>query len=312
MYSSTISVGPTDTALSGITGASIITQSTGTFYSAVNNASSLTSWSTLGVNDTTPGASAITYFTRSSTNSFAIFSATPAWVSQTKNATVSASTGTFFQLRADFTVTAATETPSLNDFAFNWFEGQASDKMYGAYWDYALWFSISSGTVSNNNRIIKFDLLNNLWTLYDIASNGFLVYNNSLYFGSSSVGKLYKFGGVTSDENSAINSYWKSKDFFGATPFQDEDMRTLSWYAKSSSGTVLSVTYQINESTTTSSYNINLFDRLSNVIRSNRNFPVGSLANTINYKIGDNSTNPSWEVYAGQDSFIVRPWNAYP
>ncbi len=299
-------------ALPQISSVTVIAASTGTFYSAVNNASSLTSWNTFNVSESLSGSSVISYFTRSSTNTFTVLSSTPTWVSQTKNATVSASTGTYFQARADFTITAATETPRLDDFTFNWFEGNASDKMYATYFDYSIWFSVSLGsTTTTNNRILKYDLRNRFWTMYDIRANGFLTYNTNLYIGDATVGKTYKFGGVYSDNSSAISSYWKSKDFFGDTPFQDEDLRNMSWYCKESSGTALSVTYQVNESTETT-YSINLYDSVSNVIRHNRNFPASALANVFNIKLGDNSTNTPWECYAGQVTYIRRPWVVYP
>jgi hypothetical protein len=309
-FSSTISIGGSDQGLTYISSITVIGSSTGTYYSAVDNASNLTSWSNLGVTDSI-GNSQITYYTRSSTSSFTVLSTTPVWVSQTKNATVTASTGTYFQLRADFTVTAATEIPTINDFTFNWYEGKASDKMYGTYFDYAIWFAVSLGSsTSSNNRILRYDLLNQAWTLYDIPSNGFLTYNNQLYIGSSSVGKLYKFGNdLTSDDNQPINAYYKTKDFFGASPFLDEDMRTISWYTKASSGTTLTVSYQVNKSTTTS-YNINLYSSLGNVMRNNRNFPSGTMVNTINFMFGDNSSNPLWQVFAGGYTYVPRPWNA--
>lgn len=311
IYTTTISVIQGQDALTSISSFTILSRSTGTYYSAVNNAPNLTSWSTFGANDSTPGNSAITYYVRTATGSFAVGSSTVAWVQQTKNATVNYSTGTYFQLRADFGITAATETPTLSDFTFSWYEGTASDKMYGIYFDYGLWFSLSVGsTTSNNNRVLRYDLINQIWTIYDTPSNGFLTYNNRLYFGSPTVGKLYEFGGgLTSDDNVAINSFWKSKDFFGASPFLDEDMRTLSWYVKQSSGTTLAITYTTNGQTSTS-YNLNLYSPTTQFIRNNRNFPAGTQVNTINFKFGDNSTNPLWEVFAGGYTYVPRPWNA--
>ena len=306
------SVGSTDNALSSFNSITLLARSTGTYYSAVNNAPNITSWSNIGITDSIPGASTITYYSRASTSAFTVTSATPTWIVQAKNSNVAASTGTYFQLRADFRITAATETPSMSDFTFNWFEGSATDKMYGAYYNYAIWFSVSLGsTTTTNNRILRWDLLNQGWNVYDIPSNGFLLYNSSLYIGDSTVGRTYKFGGVNSDNNVAINSYWKSKEFFGSSPFQDEDIRQMSWYCAASSGTTLSVTYQVNESTQTT-YSINLYDSTSNVIRSNRNLPQGTVANVFNVKIGDNSTNPAWNCFAGQYWYVTRPWNVKP
>lgn len=308
-YTGTIAIGSGDSIFSAINSATILSRSTGTYYSAVNNAPNLSAWSTLNVTDTLPGNSTIAYFSRASTNSFTVASSTPSWVSQTKNATVSASTGTYMQFRADFSLTAATESPTLNDFTFNWFEGSASDKMYGSYFSNGIWFSVSLGTTAvTNNRIFRYDLLAKVWTLYDIPSNGFLTYSNNLYFGDTLAGKVYQFGNnVTSDNGSAINAYWKSKAYFGDSPFTDKDLRMASWYIAKSSGTTLTLTYTLNESTSVSK-SLSLYDSRKNIIQSNWNFPLGSIGTNFNVQFGDTSSNPIWEVFGGAIYFVPRPW----
>lgn len=312
VYSTTMTT--TDpTLLPQISSVTLIAASTGTFYSAVNNAAQLSSWNEFTATDANPGTASITYYTRASTNNFTVLSTTPTWVLQSKNSTVSASTGTYFQAREDFSMSVTTDVPDLSDFQFNWFEGMAADKMYATYFNNAIWFSLNLGTTTTtNNRILRYDLLAQAWTLYDIPANGFLTYNNFLYFGGSSTGCVFQYGNsVTSDNGSAINSYWKSKDFFGVSPFQDEDLRMSSWYAKSSSGTILSITYQVNESTQTT-YSFNLFDPKASISRHTRNFLAGSMYNTINWKFGDNSANPAWEVFAGQWIYVPRSLSVYP
>lgn len=308
-YCSTISLNSTDAAFTYISTATILARSTGTYYSNVNFAPNITSWSTLGITDSISGNSAVTYYSRASTGSFTILSSTPNWASQTKNATVAVSTGTYMQLRADFAITAATESPTLNDFTFNWFEGTAADKMYATYFQNGIWFSVSLGTAATtNNRILRHDLLSNLWTLYNIPANGFLTYNNNLYFGDPTAGKIYQFGNnVTSDNGTAINAYWKSKAFFGDSPFTDKDLRMASWYIAKSSGTSLTLTYTLNESTTVSR-SLSLFDSRKNVIQNNWNFPLGSVATNFNVQFGDNSSNSPWEVFGGVVYFVPRPW----
>ena len=87
---------------------------------------------------------------------------------------------------------------------------QAGDKAYAQYYDYGIWWSVQLGTgASNNNYILKYDLINNGWLIYDIPINGMYVKNNSLYFGSATGGYIYKFGGVTNDNGAAINAYWQ-------------------------------------------------------------------------------------------------------
>lgn len=315
IYSSTmIATSLTDASvLPQITDVAVIAASTGTFYSAVNNASLLSAWNEFAVGDTTNGSASITYYTRASTNSFTILSSTPTWVAQAKNSTVAASTGTYFQARADFSMSVASDTAFLSDFQFNWFEGSAADRMYGTYFDNAIWFSVSLGTSSTtNNRILKYDLLNATWLLYDIKANGFLTYGNNLYFASPLDGNVFEYGqGVVSDSGTAINSYWKSKAFFGDSPFSDKDLRMASWYIAKSSGTTLTMTYTMDESTTVTK-TINLYNSSKNLIQSNWNFPLGSIGTNFNVQFGDNSSNPRWEVFGGLITFVPKPWKITP
>lgn len=329
-YDGVFALGATDTTYSSFTGGDIkyapgstpysasiweydVIATTGAYYSAVNNAPNLSSWNSFTANASLNNGT-LSYYTRASTNSFAVLSSTPAWVAQTNGSIVAASTGTYFQLMSSFSITAATQTPTLNDFTFNWFEGSAADKMYGTYFNNAIWFSVSLGTsTTTNNRILRYDLLAGLWTLYDIPANGFLTYNNNLYFGGPSTGVVYQFGqGVTSDNGSAINAYWKSKPFFGDSPFTEKDLRTASYYVGESSGTTLSLTYTLDESTRTIAKTISLYDSRKNFIQNNWNFPTGSTASNFSVQFGDNSTNPSWEMFGGAVVFVPRPWRATP
>lgn len=288
--------------------------SSGAYYSAVKNAPNLTSWGAYNSNWSAPGASSVGWNVRASTNIFTVLSSTPAWAAQTIGGTVNYSTGTYFQTRVDLSLVKASAAPSLYDFEFNWYEGSASDKMYATYFRNGLWFSVSLGSsTSTNNRIFRYDLLSNLWTVYDIPANGFLTYNNNLYFGDPTAGRIFQFGQNSySDNGSSINAYWKSKPFFGDSPFSDKDLRVASWYIASDSGTTLTMTYTVNETTTTITKSINLYDSKRNIIQHNWNFPLGSIATNFNAKFGDTSSNAPWEVFGGGIQFVPRPWKVYP
>lgn len=283
--------------------------SSGAYYSAVHNAPSLTSWDVFSANQQTNDGT-ITYFTRSSTTFFTTLSSTPSWVAQTKDTLVSASTGTYFQVMSSFSVTAATQNPTINDFTFNWFEGTASDKPYGIYFgrDNAIWWSVASGSgQSTNNRILRWDLLNHGWVIYDIPSNGFLIRNQSLYIGSSSTGTISKYGDTDSDNGTAINSYWKSKDFIGDSPLSDKEFRTLSVLAKSVANSSMTVIYTLNASSSTA-YTVPLYNASSSILRNNRYLPAGRVGNTINVKFGNNAADQYWELFLAAFGYLKKAW----
>lgn len=306
IYSSTISATSSASSLPQLTDVSIVAASTGTYYSAVNNASNISSFGTFGANDTTDGGT-LAYYVRASTGLFTILSSTPNWVSQSKNATVNYATGTYMQMKAEFSVTYATATTSLNDFSFNWFEGNSVDKSYIKYWNDYVWVAVSSGTTGLNNRIQRWDILNQTWLLDDIPANGFLVDNNNLYFGSPTAGKVYKYGnGVTTDDSGSINAYWKSKNFSGDDPFVQKNWDQSDFVVKAASPTVMSVIYQLDGSTTTT-YSMNLYHPTKTILHKGVNLS-GRIGTFYNVRFGDSSSNPRWEVFGYRSRYTTLPW----
>lgn len=286
------------------------TMTNGVYYSAVHNANNLTSWNSFAATIGSDGTQA--FFTRSSTSSFTTLSSTPTWVSQTVGSVVAASTGTFFQMKDSFTVTAASQTPSLQNFAFNWIEGSAGDQAYMLYFDNAIWASMTYGVgVSTNNFIFRRDLVNDGWGLYDFGANGMLVQNNTLYFGSPTDGSVYQFGSGTSDNGTAINAYWKSKDFTAIDPFTQSQLNQADVFAKQNTGQTLTATYTTDTSTSTS-YTINLSLPTQGFIQSRKLLPSGKTGYAFNFKLSDNTTTSAWEVFGFRLTYTTLPWKPTP
>jgi hypothetical protein len=307
-YSSTISVTNGQDALTSITSISILARSTGTYYSAVKNAPNLNGWSTFGVNQSLNGGTE-TYYIRSSTNSFTVLSSTPSWVSQSVGGLVSASTGTYFQVRDDFALTAATQTPTLNDFTVNWTEGTASDQAYMLYFDNAIWESVAFGSgQSTNNYIFKYDLINRGWTVYNFGAGGLLVQANTLYFGdtSTSGANVFNFGTGTSDNGTAIQSYWRSKTYTGTDPFLMTQLTNIDVFAKKDQGTTLTSTYTTDTSTATS-YSISL-STSNQITQSRKLLPAGKQGYTWDLKLGDTSASSAWEILGYRVGLIQQPY----
>lgn len=272
----------------------LITSSTGTLYSSIKNAPNLTTWSTFGVNDSL-NEGTISFFLRSSTNAFTVLSSTPAWTAQSVGSLIGISTGTYFQARADFAVTSATQNPTLNDFTVNWFEGTATDQAYMLYFDNAIWESVAFGSgQSTNNYIFKRDLINDGWLLYNFGAGGLLVQSNRLYFGDTSAGNVFNYGTSTSDNGTAINAFWRSKTFTGNDPFLQNQLTQIDTFAKKDQGTTLTGTYTLDTSTATS-YSISL-STPNAFTQSRKPLPSGKLGYGFDFKIGDTSASSNWEV----------------
>lgn len=282
--------------------------STGTYYSAIHNAGNLTTWSTfLATDNTAVGGGTINYFIRSSTNSFSILSSTPAWTAQTNGSLVAASTGTYFQEKTDFLIRSTSETPVLNDFTFNWFEGSATDQAYLLYFDNAIWESVTYGSgVAVNNYIFRNDLINDGWGLYGFGAGGMLIEGNKLYFGDTSNGNIYQFGSGASDNGTAITSYWKSKDFTATDPFTQAALSNIDIFAKSNQNATLTSTYTTDTSTATA-YSFSLTNANA-IVQSRKLLPSGKLGYTFNVKVGDASSVSQWEVLGIRAGYTVNPY----
>lgn len=308
-YLSTFTVVSEGNALGALQGVNILTRSSGTYFSAVKNAPNLSAWSTFNPTWIDNGDD-INFAMRSSTSPFYVLNSSPPWITQSASALVSIATGTYFQMVATFTVTAATNTPSsLNDFTINWFEGSATDQAYMLYFDNAIWASVAYGTgVSSNTYIFKDDLINNGWTLYDFGAGGMLVQNNHLFFGSVSTGTVFQFGSGTSDNGNAINSYWKSKDFTGTDPFLQSQLTQIDTFAKKNQNQALTATYSLDTSTTTTSYSIPLSSATASIIQSRKLLPSGKLGYTFDIKYGDNTTSSAWELFGFRIGQVQQPY----
>ncbi len=307
VYSATITAGGSASNLPQLQDVSILTASSGTYYSAVKNAPNLTAWSTFGagtaLNDGTE-----TFYMRSSTSSFSVLSSTPSWTAQTNGGLITIATGTYFQVRDDFAITAATQTPTLNDFTVNWFEGSATDQAYILYFDNAIWQSVAFGSgQSTNNYIFKKDLINDAWTLYNFGVGGMLTQANRLYFGSTSLGNIFSYGTTTSDNGTAIQSYWKSKEFAGPDPFLQNQLTNIDTFAKKDQGSTLTATYTVETSTSTS-FSIALSSTTQTLIQSRKLLPSGKLGYTFSMQYGDTSTSSAWEILGFRIGFVQQPY----
>ncbi len=278
-----------------------------TFYSQVNPAPNLTAWNTFSAD--TNGLGTYTYSVRGASNSITILSSSPTFVSVLSGAIPNIAVSTRMQVQAIVTTTSPFVEPSLDAFTLNWFEGLASDKAYGGYFDYALWWNVQLGTgAAYNNYVVKYDMINNGFTIYDIPMNGFYVRGGSLYFGSSTGGYIYKYGGVNNDNGSAINAYWKSKDFInGEGPFNDDEYVRLSLLTTSVQNSSMTVTYELNGNSETS-FVMPLYTPTSDYRYRNLNLPTGKTATTFNLKFGNNATEQPFELFAIQYGYREKPW----
>jgi len=281
--------------------------STMSYYSEVHNAANLTAWGSFVGNKSDDGGTHDIYI-RAATETFTSDSSTPSWVSATFGTIPTMSTGSFIQMRDDFSIAYATQAPALYDFTFNWQEGSVEDKTYAVYHEDAIWWAVASGAgVTANNYILRLDLFNRGWGLYNIGMNGMLIKDNNLFFGSVSSGYIYQFGSATNDNGSDIEAYWKSKDYPVSSLFTEKEFNRVSVAAASDAGSNVTLTYELDGSTSTN-YSIGLEDANSDFIKNNRNLAAGETGQTINFKIGNDAADQPFEIFGIQFGYRSKPW----
>lgn len=307
-YVSTISITATDVASATLTSVTLQDATTGSIYSAWKNAPNFSAWGTFNPTTADNGGSH-SFFVRASTSAQSVLNSTVTWVAQTANAQVATSTvGVYFQIRDDFSITAATSTPTLSDFTVNWFEGSAGDQAYMLYFDNAIWESVAYGVgVSSNNYVFRYDLINQGWTLYYFGAGGMLIQNNHLFFGSVTDGNVFQYGSGTSDNGTAMTAYWKSKEFTGEDPFLQNQLTNIDTFATKNTGQSVTATYTTDTATSTS-YSIALSSTTQTIIQNRKLLPSGKLGYTFNFKVGDATTTSGWEVLGYRIGFTQLPY----
>lgn len=284
-------------------------QSTGTFISQVKEVgTSISSWGNFTADSSGDGT--IAYFVRTATSSAMLDSAS--WVSVTDNSQITASTNPFVQVKATFTITAATQVPTLENFTIFWNEGTLtrtygiSDKNHRLFWSLA-----ENGSTANNATYI-YDMRFTAWLKYSAAIDSPAKVGDYIYFGDTSIGDVYIYPSGSTDDGTAITAYWKSKDFLGSDPFSEKIWKSYSVLAKTDAGSNFDLTYSTNMATG-SLRNYSLTDSASATIkRINTLFPTGTVSSFLNLKFSNDDSDAPFEIYSFRLDYDQRPWRVMP
>ena len=284
--------------------------SSGIFYSAVKNAPNITSFGSLSTSQQDNGGTQ-TFYMRSSTSTFTVQSSTPAWVAQGANTTISIATGTYFQVRDDFAITSATQTPTLNDFSVSWREGTPRQPMASVVADKRYFLSFSTSTDANRNTAMLVLTKGPVWSFWSIAAGSLLSHRGAYYFTNNvDNGKVYTLFSGTSDDTAAINSYVKTKDFALADVTQDKLMDSFYLIFDSKGATDITTKYFLDRQATEYSLADVSQDETDGLVTAKLNFPLSAstpnYGKTISFKIGSNDTEDSLALYGGILNYRTR------
>lgn len=284
--------------------------------------SSISAWGTLSCAQTLAGAGSLVYYATSAVSCAALpISTAPVnaqgaaqagWTQQTNNATVTIATNTAVFIGWRSLLGSATDQAQVDACVLSWNEGTPAQPSWAAYDSrrQAIYWTSTVDGASATNRLLKYDLNLGEWFPWDIAAQAPRVINNELYFGGAGAGTWNKYGLVDSDNGSAINAYWKSKDI-GSDPFKAKDFKTLSILSRNQGTGTMTGTWT-NSIGNTGSYTISLSTGSGiSYARSNFNLPKKSPQAFMNVRVGNNSSTP-FEVLGVGLTWSVFPWKVEP
>lgn len=310
-YSSTITPVSPGTTLPIIGSVSFVARSTGTYYSAVHNVSSMNSWGNFSVDDVSNGGT-ITYFVRSATSSFTVLSSTPAWAPQIKNSIITSSTGTYFQMSSTFSITLATQTPTLNDFTFNWNVGSRKPPMASMVYDNRYWLSVTTNTADSSNDGVLVLSKGPIWTRFSIHAGAFINWKNQPYFADAdSTGYTYQLEQGLNDNGTAIDSWFKTKDYAPGGIIKDKVWDKFYMVANNEGNYNIYTNYYTDRVATGFSLGTVVQNETPGTLLANLNIPIDAthqnFSRTISLKFQNNDIDAPFKFYGGSLKYHLRP-----
>jgi len=274
--------------------------------------SNISSWGLLSCTESITGNASIVYAATSTPNCNSIAPSSWTFTTQVNNTALTVSTKAAVYLRFTSLLTSATEQARIDACTLYWNNGVVSPPVSGVFdsINNAIFWTAAINNSSYNNRVIKYDLNLNEFFPFDLAANALKIIDNSVYFGSSNGGYWNKYGasGVDSDNGSAINAYWKSRDFSGEDPFREKTFQKISVIARNQGSGSATVTYTTSDNSS-GSYSVSLATTAGvNYIRKNYFLPRLSPHTFMNVKFSNNVANGPFEILGLRLDYFIQPW----
>lgn len=283
---------------------------TGTYITQSHNiGSNITAYKNFIAVDDSDGGT-ITYSIRTATTEGGLSSAS--WTTVTNNTEISATERAWEQVRMQFVVTSATQNPTVNSIMTQWDEGNIVRSFGISDEDHRILWSVADGSATAADITLIYDPRFNTWLKYDFPFIGPTTVNNKIYFGDASAGNVYLWPSGSTDNGTAITSYWKSKDFTSGSPFSEKIYRSLSLMAKTETGSNMDITYIVDGITSTS-YNVSLTESSNRTyINNNRLLPSGTFGTVWNIQFGNDDADAPFEMLSLGYDYETKPWRVRP
>lgn len=198
----------------------------GTFVSQKHDtASTIFQWKAFQADYDNAGGTSAFYYRTATTN---LLLDSASWVAILPGSDIiSATASTFVQFKIELSAGSATREPLVNDVTINWITGASAAQVrsnqiiHGVSWKGRYWFDASEVGQSANNIVIirgkkSFGYPWHMKRSWSIIP--FLIFNDTLYGGSSVDGKIYRLDFGYSLAGSAMDSFFETGDLVGDDP----------------------------------------------------------------------------------------------
>jgi len=199
----------------------VIENSSGVFKSPVHSFGSINSFGNFSVNQLLNNGSIAYSICASTTSNMSVDSCQTINInSPITLSTGTGGSGTYAQWYSTFSVTNATQTPTLQSGTIQVFSGNRAPPMSSTVWDNRYWLSFSSNPLDSFNDIVEVLNTRGAWAPMDIHAGAFTQTKNTLYHADSlSSGNIYLDNQSYADNGNPINVFVQTKDYsFGDLP----------------------------------------------------------------------------------------------
>jgi hypothetical protein len=298
-----------DSPFSSLDSISFVTEpSSGAFKSQIHNVGPFTSWGNFSVQDILNGGN-IAFSICSSTNSD--MSAPVSCLNQVPNSQILSSTGSYVQWYATFTVTAATQTPTLQSGTVQWFTGNAQVPMASTVLDNRYWLSLTTTTADSANDAVLVLNKSGAWAPLDFHVGAFTQYKNSLYSADSrSTGNIYLHNQGYSENGSPMNVFVRTKEISMGDLDSDDYLESVYPAAENTGSCAMSVKYSADRS---APYTLGspLLSEYSNIAAVRLPLPIDAshqnFAGSFDFTLGTNDASCDFQLFGLSGLYKSRP-----
>lgn len=267
----------------------------------------VSNWGSLVANHTLNDGT-IDYSVRTSSYTGGLSNAT--WYAVISGNQITAPVNRYVQWVSTLTTTDGTKIPYVDDVMVYWLAGEfsGSSPTSAVYDDRYHLFAMTSGSDINDIGLVLNE--DGAWTKNDIGADSAVIYDNKFYTGTSAIapsgGYVYQQDVGDNDDDSAIESYWQSKDYTLGYAYKNKTLRKLWTVAKRSGSYPLNISYIMDLGRDEENYDIWLSSGVT-IVAEEKHIPSTAQGKFFRFKISNLGSDEPWELYQIKAGFVPAP-----